>query len=297
MRRALRKEWVASTEIIPQEELAKEGPDLVRQAFMEFVPTLFNRMVRTLKSTMDELYVVNKKLQELNRHYLEMVSFITHELNQPRGVLKGFLILLRDEAFGPLKEPKQKQAVATMLGNVNGLINMIQKYLQLGKIESGRLEVNKVRFSIFTEALQPILEDEKPQLDARKMQVMVENEEIFRNLEVEADPILLRIVFSNLIGNALKYGREGGRIWCGVKEELSAWLFYVKNKGCGIPADKLEKVFEKFTRLEGELEKRQGGTGLGLYNSKEIIERHGGRIWAESKEGEWANFLFTLPKG
>ena len=257
----------------------------------------FNRMTRILKDTMEELYVLNNKLQELNRHYLEMVGFITHELNQPMGVLKGFLILLRDESLGPLVNPNQKKAVATMLRNVNALINMIQKYLQLGRIESGKMEVNKVRIPIFAEALSSILEDEKPQIDARKMQMIVENEEAFRKVEGEADPVLLRIVFSNLIGNAIKYAQEGGKIWCGFKEEPEELLFYVKNEGRGIPADKLTKVFEKFTRLEGELEPRRGGTGLGLFNAKEVVERHGGRIWVESEEGKWANFLFTLPKG
>ncbi|MBM4333159.1 MAG: HAMP domain-containing protein [Deltaproteobacteria bacterium] len=257
----------------------------------------FNRMIRTLKVTMEELYVVNNKLQDLNRHYLEMVGFITHELNQPMGVLKGFLILLKDEALGPLVNSNQKQAVSTMLRNVNALINMIQKYLQLGRIESGRMEVNKVRMPIFAEALSPILEDEKQQLEARKMEVVIDNEEAFRRAEGEADPVLLRIVFSNLIGNALKYGREGGKIWCGFKDEPEELLFYVKNEGQGIPGDKLTKVFEKFTRLQGELERRRGGTGLGLFNAKEIIDRHGGRIWAESEEGKWANFLFSLPKG
>jgi len=257
----------------------------------------FNRMTRTLKDTMEELYILNNKLQDLNRHYLEMVGFITHELNQPMGVLKGFLILLRDESLGPLVNLNQKKAISTMLRNVNALINMIQKYLQLGRIESGKMEVNKVRIPIFAEALSSILEDEKPQLDARKMQMIVENEEAFRKVEGEADPVLLRIVFSNLIGNAIKYAQEGGKIWCGFKEEPEELLFYVKNEGRGIPADKLTKVFEKFTRLEGELEQRRGGTGLGLFNTKEVVERHGGRIWAESEEGKWANFLFTLPKG
>lgn len=287
---------VKATEVIASGDFSHEvtiqSKDEVGQ-----LATSFNRMVRTLKVTMEELHAVNQKLQDLNRHYLEMVSFITHELNQPMGVLKGFLILLRDEALGPLKEAKQKQAVATMLRNVNSLINMIQKYLQLGKIESGRLEVNKARLPVFAEALQPILEDEKPQLDARQMQIIIENEEFFRSLEIEADPVLLRIVFSNLIGNALKYGIEKGKIWVGVKEGPKEFVFYVKNEGKGIPADKLDKVFEKFTRLEGELERRRGGTGLGLFNAKEIIERHGGRIWAESEEGKWANFLFTIPKG
>jgi signal transduction histidine kinase len=215
---------------------------------------------------------------------------------QPMGVLKGYLILLRDETLGSLATSKQKQAVTTMLRNVNGLINMIQKYLQLGRIESGRMEVNKTRIPVFSEALLPILEDEKQQIDARKMEVILENEEAFRKAEAMADPVLLRIVFSNLIGNALKYGREGAKIWCGFKEEPDQVLFYVKNEGRGIPADKLTKVFEKFTRLEGELERKQRGTGLGLFNAKEIVEKHGGQIWAESEEGKWANFLFTIPK-
>jgi len=256
----------------------------------------FNRMTMTLKATMEELYMVNTKLQDLNRHYLEMVGFITHELNQPMGVLKGFLILLQDESLGPLASPKQKQAVSTMLRNVDALINMIQKYLQLGRIESGRMEINKTRVSVFREALAPVLEDEKKQLDMRKMEVVLENEEVFRKAEAVADPVLLRIVFSNLIGNALKYGRQGGRIWCGMRDESGECLFYIKNEGRGIPAGKLAMVFEKFARLEGELERHRRGTGLGLFNAKVIVEKHGGRIWAESEEGAWANFLFTLPK-
>jgi two-component system, NtrC family, sensor kinase len=257
----------------------------------------FNRMVRTLRATMEELYVVNTKLQDLNRHYLEMVSFITHELNQPMGVLKGYLIMLHDESLGPLTTSKQRQAVGTMLRNVNALINMIQKYLQLGRIESGRMEVNKARIPIFSETLAPVLDDERQQLDARRMQVVLENEEAFRRVEEEADPVLLRIVFSNLIGNAVKYGKEGGKVWVGFREEPTELLFYVKNEGRGIPADKLNVVFDKFARLEGELERRRRGTGLGLFNAKQIVERHGGKVWAESEEGKWANFLFTLPKG
>lgn len=82
----------------------------------------------------------------------------------------------------------------------------------------------------------------------------------------------------------------------GFEERPGEHLFYVRNEGRGIPADKLCQVFEKFSRLHGELERRRGGAGLGLFNAKEIVERHGGRIWAESEEGEWANFSFTLPK-
>jgi two-component system NtrC family sensor kinase len=288
-------ELVKATEVIAGGDFSHEVPIQSRDEVGHLAGS-FNRMTGTLKATMDELYVLNTKLQDLNRHYLEMLGFVTHELMQPIGVLKGFLVMLDDESLGPLGTPKQKQAVSTMLRNVNALINMIQKYLQLGRIESGKMEVNKVHMPIFAQALQPILEDERQQINARKMEVVIENEESFRKVEGEADPVLLRIVFSNLIGNVLKYGQEGGKIWCGFREEPEEFLFYVKNEGRGIPADQLTKVFEKFSRLGGELERARGGTGLGLFNSKEVVERHGGRIWAESEEGKWANFLFTIPK-
>lgn len=288
-------ELVRATEVVGSGDLSHE----VQISSMDEVGHLamsFNGMMRALKGTMEELQVVNRKLQDLNRHYLEMLGFVTHELMQPVGVLKGFLVMLHDESLGKLSSPQQKQAVSTMLRNVNALINMVQKYLQLGRIESGRMEVNKVRIPVFTETLAPILEDEKQQFEARRMKLIIENEEGFRRLEEEADPVLLRIVFSNLIGNAIKYGREGGRVWVGYEERPEEHLFYVKNEGRGIPADKLCQVFEKFSRLDGELERRRGGAGLGLFNAKQIVERHGGRIWAESQEGQWAKFFFTLPK-
>ena len=288
-------ELVKATEVIAGGDFSHEVPIQSRDEVGHLAGS-FNRMTGTLKATMDELYVLNTKLQDLNRHYLEMLGFVTHELMQPIGVLKGFLVMLEDESLGPLATQRQKQAISTMLRNVNALINMIQKYLQLGRIESGKMEVNKVHMPIFAQALQPILEDERQQINARKMEVVIENEESFRKVEGEADPVLLRIVFSNLIGNVLKYGQEGGKIWCGFREEPEESLFYVKNEGRGIPADQLTKVFEKFSRLGGELERARGGTGLGLFNSKEVVERHGGRIWAESEEGKWANFLFTIPK-
>lgn len=288
-------ELARATEVIAGGDLSHEVTIQSRDEVGRLAES-FNRMTRTLKATMEKFYEINTKLQDLNRHYLEMLGFVTHELMQPMGVLKGYLIMLEDGSLGSLVTSKQKQAVSAMLRKVNALINMIQKYLQLGRIESGRMEVYKTWIPVFAEALHPILEDVKQQMDARKMEVIVENEEAFAKVEAMADPVLLRIVFSNLIGNALKYGREGAKIWCGFREEPDQILFYVKNEGRGIPADQLTKVFEKFSRLEGELERKQRGTGLGLFNAKVIVEKHGGKIWAESEEGRWTNFLFTIPQ-
>jgi two-component system NtrC family sensor kinase len=257
----------------------------------------FNSMSRELKQTLDEKDIANEKLRDLNTRYLELLGFVTHELMQPLGVLKGYLIMMEDaDPDRSLNPDQRRQAVSTMLRNVNMLIHMSQTYLQLSKLESGALELNKKRVGVYEEIILPVMEDKKPQLTARSISYEMENVEHFQGLEVCADPIMLRIVYDNLVTNAIKYGAKGGRIYFGVQDAGEFLQFNVKNEGEGIPQDKLETIFEKFVRIDGKAEHKAMGTGLGLYNAKEIVRMHGGRIWAESVEGKWANFIFTLVK-
>ena len=249
---------------------------------------LFVNMSRHLKQTLSDL-------QDLNRKYLELLGFTTHELKQPLGVLKGYLIMLQDETLGKINTEKQREAILEMRNSVNMLNDMIMKYLQLSKIEAGRLVVEKKRFNLYEEAVKPVIEGESAYLAIKKMRVVIDREEELKGLELNADPTLMRIVFSNLITNAIKYGIEGGAITIGFYEEAGGHHFHVKNEGYGIPSDKLEIIFGKFVRLDRKEIGRQMGTGLGLYNTREIIEKHGGKIWAESDEGRWADFYFTLP--
>ncbi len=250
---------------------------------------LFVNMSRHLKQTLSDL-------KDLNRKYLELLGFTTHELKQPLGVLKGYLIMLQDETLGALTTARQREALLEMRNSVNMLNDMIMKYLQLSKIEAGKLVVEKRRFNLFTEAIRPVLEGESAYLAIKKMRLFIETESGLRELELYAAPTLMRIVFSNLITNAIKYGFEEGVITIGHVEDAGTWRFHVRNEGYGIPRDKREMIFDKFVRLDRKELGRQVGTGLGLYNTKEIVEKHGGRIWAESDEGKWADFFFTLPR-
>jgi two-component system NtrC family sensor kinase len=250
----------------------------------------FLYMSQSLKQTMSDL-------KELNKRYLGLLGFTTHELKQPLGVLKGYLIMLQDETLGKLSTTLQKEAILEMRSNVNTLNDMIQKYLQLTKIEAGKLVVEKRQINLFEEAIAPVLEGESSQLDIKNMKIEVEDRDRLGQLTLTADPILMRIVFSNLITNAIKYGITGGMITLGFKEKEEYYRFNVKNEGPGIPENKLAAVFEKFVRIDYKELGKQLGTGLGLYNTKEIVEKHGGMIWAESEEGKWANFIFEIPKG
>lgn len=99
----------------------------------------------------------------------------------------------------------------------------------------------------------------------------------------------------NLLSNAIKYGKEKGKIKIGVLREENEWKINVWNKGEGFPKDKSDQLFTKFARLSGEKFRKEKRSGLGLFVTKDIIQKHGGKIWAESEEGQWANFIFTLP--
>jgi len=217
-------------------------------------------------------------------------------LKQPIEVINGYLIMLQDESIGKLTTSRQHEAISDMRASVNLMIDMIQKYLQLSKIESGELSVNKRRVRIYPEIIRPVLDGEEPQMNIRKVILNIENQETIERLEVEVDPMLIRIVFSNLVNNAIKYGKKGGEITVGYQGEDGFHRFHVKNEGQGIPQNSLNRVFEKFMRVKRGKTGRVMGTGLGLYNTREIIEKHGGKIWAESEEGKWADFIFVIPE-
>lgn len=241
-----------------------------------------------------ERKMIEEKLKDLNTRYLEVLGFATHEIKQPLGILKGYLIMLRDEVIGSLNTDKQKQAIDSMVRSTDRLIDMSNKYLRLSKIETGELEIIKKRFALFQEVINPLRRREMMNVNEKKMKISIENKKAFEKVEIEADPLLMDVVYTNLVTNAIKYGRGGGEISLGFKENEKGFIFNVRNQGEGIPQNKLEAVFEKFMRLDEKSPLK--GSGLGLYNTKAVIERHGGKIWAESEQGKWANFTFTLPK-
>jgi two-component system phosphate regulon sensor histidine kinase PhoR len=117
------------------------------------------------------------------------------------------------------------------------------------------------------------------------------------NLSARADETRVEQVMSNLLENAVKYGREGGTVIVGGREVANDKLeIFVRDDGPGIPVEARERVFERFYRLDKARSREQGGTGLGLAIVKHIVQAHGGRVWVESDPGKGATFFFTLPK-
>jgi two-component system NtrC family sensor kinase len=259
----------------------------------------FNHMAEQLEEqrgeighNQEELETLNNELKTINRNYMEMLGFVSHELKNPLASSMMSLYTVKDGYLGEIT-PAQKKSLESVARSLEYFQEMILNYLDLSRLEKGELEINETQISLGPDLIAPVLEGFSGGLQEKKMRV--ENH-IPEGTVLRADSNLLRIVYDNLISNAIKYGRDEGMIELDAYENNNMVTLSVRNEGEGIPPDKLPKLFKKFSRLDSPEYAGKKGTGLGLYTCKEIVEKHGGEIWANSKLGEWVMFSFTIPK-
>jgi len=260
-------------------------------SFNAMAHTLAEREAR-LKESNEQLEKVNLTLRRLNQNYMDMVGFVSHELKGPVAAIMNYVYLL-EQAAPPLAEPPML-AVKKIETGCARLLEMIRRYLNLSRIETGELAPDYAPVPVLAQVLAPLLEAYSNEISARR--VKVENG-IGADVVARGDVNMICEVFENLISNALKYGADGGtiRLTC-VPASGGLLEFAVRNQGAGIPAEKLAQVFEKYARVDGpDAIPRQDRTGLGLYITRKIIAAHGGTICVESHPGEWTEFRFTLP--
>jgi len=258
----------------------------------------FAGMVISLRDISEE-----KKLQELKS---EFVSIVSHELRTPLTCIKSALDLILSKRTGNINRDQYKfLSIATR--NVNRLARIINDFLDLSKMEAGKIEIRfqKLDLGAIIEAAVSTFT-----LNAKEKSVSL-SAEIPPDLPtITGDPDRLNQVLSNLLSNALKYTLEGGkvaikassinRLETPIPEILSLpYRDYVRievtDTGPGIPQDDLKRVFDKFFQVEKSLTRMVPGTGLGLPICRQLVEAHEGRIWAESRPGTGSKFVFVLP--
>ena len=248
---------------------------------------------REIERNQRELEALNAELSAINHNYMEMLGFVAHELKNPLASAVMSLHTVSDGYLGQIT-PAQKKSLGTVAQSLEYFQDMIKNYLDLSRLEKGELEVTRTYIPLHARVVHPVLEGLEGELLSRK--VLVEDR-IPQGKVVYADANLLRIGYDNLLVNAIKYGLEGGTIVLDAREDAGSVILSVCNDGAGIPHDKLPLLFRKFSRLHCPEHAGKRGTGLGLYICREIIEKHGGSIWADSQMGEWVRFGFSLPRG
>ncbi len=231
------------------------------------------------------------KEKEADRIKTELVSMVAHELKSPLTSIYGFSELLLD---AKLKDPKAEEYANVILTESTRLTDLINKYLDLSRLESGHTEIRINPFSL-KQIVNKIIETYKGQTEKKKIRVI---QEISENLPLAmGDQDMIEQVLLNLFSNAIKYSPPRSKIGIEVKEEEKNLIINVIDNGYGIPEEALPKIFNKFYRVaDSEGSDEIEGSGLGLSLSKEIVERHGGTIKVTSRLGVGSVFSFTLPK-
>ncbi len=226
-------------------------------------------------------------LKELDRIKSEFVSIVSHDVRTPLTTIRGYVSLL--PRVGPLN-PRQQEFVQKVERAMQTIVELLNNLLDLSRLESGY--ALSMETCSLTEILNEAIQIIRPQAEEKRHTLIVE---IPGDLPaVQGDPRRLEQVFLNLLSNAVKYTPPGGRITVDAREQEGYIAVRVSDTGVGISPTDLPHIFSKFYRVQREGEMTEG-TGLGLAIVKSIVERHGGRVWAESELGKGSTFTVLLP--
>ncbi len=270
--------------VSPEAEWARDGgqlESLIRQRTYEL-----EREVQERQRAIEQLQRMAEELQRSN-HDLEQYAYVaSHDLQEPLRQVTSFAQLLSRKYAGRL-DGEAREYLDFIVDGAARMQNLIRDLLAYSRVTSEEEDIKRVN-------VQDVLDRA-----LRNVRVMLEENNVWVTHDpmpiVPADPLRLMQVFQNLIGNAVKFRSEcRPRIHVGARREDREWLFSVADNGIGFSPEHSERIFQIFQRLHSR--DKYTGTGIGLAICKRVIERHGGRIWAESSPGQGATFYFTIPE-
>jgi signal transduction histidine kinase len=245
-----------------------------------------------LRSRQQKLLEKTREVEAASQLKSEFLANMSHELRTPLNIIIGFSELMLDQVPGPVNK-KQRQCLEDVLSSGRHLLGLIDQVLDLSKIESGRTEL-KLAEVFLPEVIESLKNTMLPILKPRRQSLRIR---IGENLPaVSADKAKLRQVFFNLLSNSSRFTPEGGKIEIQAVKNGTHCRVSVTDNGIGIKKEDQKRIFEPFCQLDNTPTRGgSSGTGLGLVVVKQIVEKHGGRVWVESQYEEGSRFSFTLP--
>jgi PAS domain S-box-containing protein len=220
----------------------------------------------------------------------ELISVVSHELRTPLTSIRSALGLLDSGVVGAVPEKGQRM-LQIAVKNTDRLIRLINDTLDLERVNSGEFRMERVVCDAGELMLQAA-----DGVRALAQQAGVVLDVVPREVRLWGDPDRLLQVLTNLLSNAIKFSpAAGGTVWLEAEESAGEFLFRVRDEGRGIPADKLESIFDRFGQVDVSDAREKGGTGLGLAICRSIVQQHDGQIWAESTIGAGTTVCVALP--
>ncbi len=251
-----------------------------------------NQLEQLVKERTADLMKAKEKAEESDRLKSAFLANMSHEIRTPMNAIIGFSNLLNNKDF---KKEKRKELISYIVRSSDTLLHLINDIIDISKIEAGQLIINKKKFFIneLFEDLTNLYKEKIKLYKDTEIRILKPEKD---KLSVFSDQIRLQQVLINLIDNALKFTEKGiVEVGCQLNSDSKEIKFYVKDSGIGIKKDNIDKIFNRFLKLEKENEKLYRGAGLGLSISKNIIELLGGKIWVTSELNVGSTFFFTIP--
>lgn len=257
-----------------------------RLKFREYVNS---QLVLAAKRELEEAH---QQLKALDRFKSQVFANVTHELKTPLNMILSPLELLGQGQLGPVSE-EQRATFASMFRSGMKLLKLIGDILDLSKLEESRIRLAVAEHDLVA-YLRGLVAQVQPLAQRKRIALSFDSD--VESAAVWCDLERLERVFVNLLSNATKFTPEEGQIRVSLRDEGPSVLVSVADNGPGFPADQVEKVFERFFQADMGSTRKYGGTGIGLALARELVELHGGRIWAESDVGKGAVFHVRLVK-
>lgn len=238
------------------------------------------------------LEAANEKLKELDQLKSEFLSLATHQIRSPLTAIKGYSSMLLDGDFGLLPQ-KAKDSVETIMKSCQNLIDIVGDFLNISRIEQGRMVYEKSIFDL-RDLVQEVIKEIKPNIEKAGLNLIVEIP-IVLDAKVNVDRGKIKQVIGNVIDNAIKYTPKG-EIKISMFKDGSKVKISVQDSGVGIDPKEIDKLFNKFSRAKDASKVNVTGTGLGLYIAKKMVEAHSGDIKVSSEGvGHGTTFTIELP--
>ncbi|HEX8551465.1 MAG TPA: ATP-binding protein [Abditibacteriaceae bacterium] len=231
------------------------------------------------------------EIRNVERMKTAFVSTVSHELRTPLTSIKGFVSTLLQDTEGYYDAETRMEFYGIIDSECDRLQRLIEDLLNVSRIESGRaLQMHWTTFEPVA-IIEKVMNAQRSYTD--KHELILESPDEVPHVLGDADKF--DQMMTNLISNAIKYAPSGGQIRMNVSVGEESLRVSVADQGIGIPADKLGRIFEKFERVDDRDTRQAGGTGIGLYLVKHLVERHEGKIWVESEVGKGSTFIFEIP--
>lgn len=263
--------------------LRRDGAWLDIQVGVSIVRDLEGKIIGMVEIARD---ITEQKMAEQRKD--TFIGMASHELKTPLTTIKGFAQLLKRQ-MKRLGLEEQATILTKIEGQINALTGLVNELMDVSKIQAGKLEYTRDVVDI-DELIRSVAEMLQQTSNQHMIKVSGKTQR-----KLVGDQARLEQVFTNLITNAIKYSPQANRvdIWIGNAQDRI--IVKIRDYGIGMPPEEVERIFERFYRANTAKNQGIGGLGMGLYISREIVERHGGKILVESKEGEGSTFCVELP--